>query len=232
MPFAHHIWAAHHIHVTGPIAIIRGGPGIVEDTLRDFATHAAKLAPNGHWRSPDLLELADAPWRGECDVAPIHLLDPETGTYNRTFLSEGLQLLEGYTRMQGVVTRSEETRETAEIAADPSLRMVNRNQGSGTRILIDQLLGSHRPDGHAHEPRSHHAVAAAVAQGRADWGVCIETVARDAGLRFQPLATESYDFVIPSARRDRPAVRALRQALEARSPLRAELEALGFGSPA
>ena len=54
--------------------------------------------------------------------------------------------------------------------------MVNRNQGAGTRILIDQLLGPARPDGYWNQPRSHNAVAAAVAQKRADWGVTIAPV--------------------------------------------------------
>jgi putative molybdopterin biosynthesis protein len=175
--------------------------------------------------------------RGECDVAPIHLLDPESGRYNEPFLSEGLTLLLGYTRMQGVVTRDEETREVAELLADPGLRMVNRNRGSGTRVLIDRLLDEHgrsdlRPPGFAYEPRSHFAVAAAVAQGRADWGVTTLTVARDAGLRFRPLQAEHYDFVVPEDRRDRPAVRALARLLEPGSALRGELEALGFGPPA
>jgi putative molybdopterin biosynthesis protein len=106
--------------------------------------------------------------------------------------------------------------------------MVNRNRGSGTRVLIDQLLAERRPPGYPYEPRSHYAVAAAVVQGRADWGVTIETVARQAGLRFRPLRDEHYDFAVPEDRWDRPAVRALRRVLERGSPVRAELEDLGF----
>ncbi|MGH0036265.1 MAG: molybdopterin biosynthesis protein [Myxococcota bacterium] len=168
--------------------------------------------------------------RGECDVAPIHLLDPETGVYNEPFLQPGLRLLPGYGRMQGVVTRSDEQRDTPALLEDPQLRMVNRNRGAGTRVLIDQLLDGRRPPGFAYEPRSHYAVAAAVDQGRADWGVTIETVARDAGLRFRPLRAEHYDFAIPESRWDRPAVRALRRALEAGSPLRKRLEEMGFAA--
>ena len=55
--------------------------------------------------------------------------------------------------------------------------MVNRNPGSGTRVLIDQLLGDRRPPGYGVQTKSHNAVAAAVHQGRADWGVAIDTVA-------------------------------------------------------
>lgn len=169
--------------------------------------------------------------RGECDAAPIHLLDPRSGRYNEPFLGAELRLLRGYARMQGVVTRPDETRDTPALVADASLRMVNRNRGSGTRVLIDELLGDRRPAGFAYEPRSHYAVAAAVAQKRADWGVTIETVAAQAGLRFRPLRAEHYDFAIPAARWDRPAVAALRRVLAPGSALRRELESMGFGPP-
>ncbi|MDH3684896.1 MAG: molybdopterin biosynthesis protein [Myxococcales bacterium] len=169
--------------------------------------------------------------RGECDVAPIHLLDLESASYNEPFLGEGQRLLRGYTRMQGVVTRPDERRETAELLADPALRMVNRNRGAGTRVLIDELLGDRRPPGWAYEPRSHYAVAAAVAQKRADWGVTIETVAREQGLRFRPLRAEHYDFAVPERRWDRPAVRALRALLEPGTAVRVRLAELGFGAP-
>jgi putative molybdopterin biosynthesis protein len=168
--------------------------------------------------------------RGECDVAPIHLLDPQTGVYNEPFLEPGLRLLPGYGRMQGVVTRREEERDVQALLDDPALRMVNRNRGAGTRILIDRLLEDRRPAGFAYEPRSHYAVAAAVEQGRADWGVTIETVARDAGLRFRPLQAEHYDFAIPESRWDRPAVRALRRALEPGTAVRKRLEEMGFST--
>jgi putative molybdopterin biosynthesis protein len=170
--------------------------------------------------------------RRECDVAPIHLLDPATGRYNAPFLTPGLALVQGYVRMQGVVTRPDETRDAAALVADPALRMVNRNRGSGTRVVIDALLGDRRPAGFAYEPRSHYAVAAAVAQGRADWGVTIETVAREAGLRFQPLREEHYDFVVPEERLDRPAVAALRRLLEPGTEVRHALEARGFPAAA
>jgi len=168
--------------------------------------------------------------RGECDAAPIHLLDPASGEYNRPFLEASLRLLPGYARQQGVVTRADETRDIESLLADPELRMVNRNRGSGTRILIDRLLGDRRPPGYAYEPRSHFAVAAAVSQGRADWGVTIETIARQAGLRFRSLQAEYYDFAIPVDRWDRPAVRALRELLADGTSVRAELAELGFAS--
>ena len=124
--------------------------------------------------------------RGECDLAGVHLLDPATDTYNRPFLPAGVRLLPGYGRMQGIVFRPGdprfEGRTVAEAIApaldDPGCVMVNRNRGSGTRVLIDRLLGGRKPPGYAVEARSHNAVAAAVAQGRADWGLAIAPVAR------------------------------------------------------
>jgi putative molybdopterin biosynthesis protein len=164
----------------------------------------------------------DAARRGECDVAGMHLLDPATGEYNRPFLTPGLELVRGYGRLQGVVFRRGDLRfenRTADeaIAAaigDPDCLMINRNQGSGTRVLIDRLLAGTRPPGYAVQPRNHNAVAAAVAQRRADWGVTLETVARNAGLGFLPVQHEQYDFAMPRARAERPAVVAFKTLLQ------------------
>jgi putative molybdopterin biosynthesis protein len=173
--------------------------------------------------------------RGECDLAGVHLLHPETGTYNRPYLTGDLRLLPGYRRLQGIVFRRGDPRfegrtvaeAVAAALADPDCVLVNRNRGSGTRVLIDQLLGGAAPPGHLTEARSHNAVAAAVAQGRADWGVAISTVAADAGLGFLQLQEEQYDFVVPGSRWDRPAVRAFRELL-GQEETRRKLAEFGF----
>ena len=147
--------------------------------------------------------------RGECDFAPIHLFDEKTETYNAPFLGDGLELVPGWRRMQGIVFRAGDARfeglnaqdAVRAALADPDCIMVNRNQGAGTRILIDRLLGEARPDGYWNQPRSHNAVAAAVAQHRADWGMTIAPVAHAAGLGFIPLAEEHYDFALVTARK-------------------------------
>jgi putative molybdopterin biosynthesis protein len=177
----------------------------------------------------------EAARRGECDVAGIHLLDPQTGVYNRPFLSDELELVPGYERLQGIVFRKGDPRfvgrgvsEVVQAAlADENCLLVNRNRGSGTRVLIEQLLHGARPPGYWVEARSHNAVAAAVAQGRADWGVAILTVARDAGLGFLPLQVERYDFVVPRGRWDRAALRAFRDVL-GEPATRAALQEMGF----
>jgi putative molybdopterin biosynthesis protein len=154
--------------------------------------------------------------RGECDLAPVHLVDPATGIYNKHLLAPGLSLVPGWRRMQGFVFRAGDARfEDLSAAAalkvalaDPAILMVNRNAGSGTRVLADSLLRGARPPGYANQPRSHNAVAAAIAQHRADWGVAIAPVARMYGLSFLPIAPEEYDFLLRDDRRERPAVRA------------------------
>ncbi len=173
--------------------------------------------------------------RGECDFAPIHLFDEQTETYNTPFLGAGLELLPGWRRMQGIVFRRGDTRfeglnaqdAVRAALADPTCIMVNRNQGAGTRILIDRLLGEARPDGYWNQPRSHNAVAAAVAQHRADWGMTIAPVAHAADLGFIPLAEEHYDFALVTARKQRPAVQAFFDAL-ASEEARAALTQAGF----
>jgi putative molybdopterin biosynthesis protein len=166
----------------------------------------------------------EAAKRGECDLAGIHLLDSETGEYNRPFLTDDIELIRGYGRLQGVVYRAGDERfdgRSAEEAINAvkdnlSCLMVNRNRGSGTRILIDRLLHGSQPNGYAVQSRSHNAVAAAVGQTRADWGIAIESAADSAGLGFLPISKEEYDFVVPRARASRPAVQAFRELLACR----------------
>ena len=84
-----------------------------------------------------------------------------------------------------------------------------------------------QPPGYPVAARSHNAVAAAIAQHRADWGVAIEWTAKRNGLSFLPLTDEQFDFIIPTSRRERPAVRAFRQALK-ESDVQQRLSEYGF----
>jgi putative molybdopterin biosynthesis protein len=173
--------------------------------------------------------------RGECDIAAMHLMDAESGEYNRPFLTPSLELVPGYRRMQGIVFRHGDGRfegrsigeAVAAALADAECVMVGRNAGSGTRILIDRLLGGATPAGYWAQPKSHGAVAVAVQQRRADWGIAIESIARQYGLGFIPLQEEHYDFVVPRARLEREPVRCFMAVLEA-AATRAMLVALGF----
>lgn len=217
-------------HVRVPDLVIMGSHCTGLDTV------VGALARQG--RSARVLALGSlggltALQRGECDIAPIHLMDPATGAYNRPFLSAGMTLIEGWCRMQGVVFRPGDARfedkSLAELVAaavaDPTCVMVNRNQGAGTRTLIDGLLKGAWPAGYWNQPRSHNAVAAAVAQGRADWGVAIKPVADALGLGFIPLAEEHYDFALGESTTNAAAIAAFCAALTSSS---AALRRLGF----
>lgn len=215
-----------------PDLVIMGSHDIALDLVIDV------LAENGlSARSLAIGSLGgvNAAARGECDIAPVHLVDEKTGVYNQHLIASGLSLHSGWQRMQGVVFRAGDKRfenNTAEkavavILTDTSALMVNRNAGAGTRVLIDKLLTGARPAGYSNQPRSHNAVAAAVAQGRADWGVAIEPVAKLYGLGFLPLAPEHYDFLVVKSRKEKPAVKAFLAALK-RPDVRKKIAALGM----
>ncbi len=215
-----------------PDLVIMGSHDIALDivigALAERGVHARSIAVGS-------LGGVNAVSRGECDIAPVHLVDPETGIYNRHLRAPGLTLVSGWRRMQGFVFRRGDARFeglSAEAAlraalADPAILMVNRNGGSGTRVLIDSLLRGVRPPGYANQPRSHNAVAAAIAQQRADWGIAIAPVAKLYGLGFLPIAPEHYDFLLVEARRHRPAVAAFIAVL-ADAAIRDRIRALGM----
>jgi putative molybdopterin biosynthesis protein len=215
-----------------PDLVIMGSHDIALDAvvgaLADRGVHARTIAVGS-------LGGVNAASRGECDIAPVHLVDAKTGIYNKHLLVPGLALVPGWRRMQGFVFRRGDARfdgRSAEAAlqaalADPAVLMVNRNAGSGTRVLIDSLLRGVKPPGYANQPRSHNAVAAAISQKRADWGIAIGPVANLYGLGFLPIAPEHYDFLVVEARRDRPAVRAFIGVLRDEA-IRERIRALGM----
>ena len=151
-------------------------------------------------------------------------------------LDDSLELVKGYKRTQGIIFRQGDSRfkgKTVEeivrlVATDPSIHMVNRNRGSGTRILIDQLLCQLevKPTGYSMQSRSHHAVAASIEHGSADWGVAIKGVLNPA-LDIIPIADEEFDFIIPTKRRGKTAVTQFLNTLS-NADIRAKLTELGF----
>ncbi len=173
--------------------------------------------------------------RGQCDIAPVHLIDPLSGKYNVHLATPELSLVPGWQRMQGILFRPGDKRfegksvkEALAVAiSDASTLMVSRNAGAGTRVLIDKLLDGARPPGYANQPKSHNAVAAAIAQGRADWGLAIEPVANLYGLGFLPAAPEHYDFLVVEKRKHRPAVQAFLAVLRDEA-VRERIRAIGM----
>ena len=218
--------------VRAPDLVIMGSHDVALDLIvgaladRGFAARTLAVGSQGGVAAAN---------RGECDIAPVHLVDPASGQYNKHLVTPGLSLVPGWRRMQGILFRSGDKRfegrsaqEALKIVlADHSALMVSRNAGAGTRVLIDKLLDGARPAGYANQPKSHNAVAAAIAQGRADWGLAIEPVAKLYGLGFLPVSPEHYDFLVVEKWRDQPAVQAFLAALRDEET-RARIRALGM----
>ena len=179
--------------------------------------------------------------RGECDLAGTHLLDEASNQYNSHLLTVELALIKGYRRSQGLLFRKDDSRfalvkqnfqETIrQLMEDQNVRMINRNLGSGTRVLLDRLLAGQRPSGFFQEAKSHNSVAAAIAQKRADWGIAIRSVAEDSGLDFFPMQDEEYDFIIPNKRLKRQEVRQFINLLQ-EANIQTQLNKLGLSTDA
>ncbi|HCV44877.1 MAG: molybdopterin biosynthesis protein [SAR324 cluster bacterium] len=179
--------------------------------------------------------------RGECDLAGTHLLDEASNQYNSHLLTAELALIKGYRRSQGLLFRKDDSRfalvkqnfqETIrQLMEDQNVRMINRNLGSGTRVLLDRLLAGQRPSGFFQEAKSHNSVAAAITHKRADWGIAIRSVAEDSGLDFFPMQDEEYDFIIPNKRLKRQEVRQFINLLQ-EANIQTQLNKLGLSTDA
>ena len=179
--------------------------------------------------------------RGECDLAGTHLLDEASNQYNSHLLTAELALIKGYRRSQGLLFRKDDSRfalvkqnfqETIrQLMEDKNVRMINRNLGSGTRVLLDRLLAGQRPSGFFQEAKSHNSVAAAITHKRADWGIAIRSVAEDSGLDFFPMQDEEYDFIIPNKRLKRQEVRQFINLLQ-EANIQTQLNKLGLSTDA
>ncbi len=148
---------------------------------------------------------------GNADIAGVHLMD-ESGVYNIPFLEkfaiDDTVIVKGYLREQGLIVRRDSS--IAKFEDMVNARIINRNTGSGTRVMTDMKLMevakqrgisfeelTNSIDGYHTEAKTHSAVAAAVKLGKADVGVGIRTAAELNGLKFIKIADEEYDFVIP-----------------------------------
>lgn len=164
---------------------------------------------------------------GRCMMAGFHTLDQPGGksvaalTY-RSLLKPGLHKLIGFAhRQQGLMVARNNPRVITGLAdlKRPGLRYVNRAEGTGTRVLLDELLaqsglGTDGINGYGTQEPSHGAVAQAVASGAADAGLGIEAAARDKGLDFVPLVQERYHLVCLKSALPQPQVQALLKELQ------------------
>jgi putative molybdopterin biosynthesis protein len=147
--------------------------------------------------------------RGEAHFAGSHLLDPQTGEYNRSAIAQYLPgipvtVMSWVGRKQGLLVLPGNPKGIHTIAdlARPDVHYVNRQRGAGTRVLLDYEMGKLGMDpaavqGYDQEEYTHLAVAAAVQSGRADCGLGIAAAAQALGLDFIPLYDEQYELIIP-----------------------------------
>lgn len=154
--------------------------------------------------------------RGEAHLAGAHLLDPETGEYNLSYIRQYLPdtpvvVMEWVKRKQGLLVLPGNPKAIGSLQdlARPGVTFVNRQRGAGTRVLLDyrlKLLGIQSGEiaGYSQEEYTHLAVAAAVRSGRADCGLGIAAAATALGLDFIPLFDERYDLVIPRQHYESP----------------------------
>ncbi len=167
--------------------------------------------------------------RGEAHLSGCHLLDPETGEFNLPYLAEYLPDVPAYlvglsVRQQGLMVAAGNPKDihTLTDLTYGDISFVNRQRGSGTRLLLDHHLArlSVAPEGvrgYNREEYTHLAVAAAVASGRVDCGLGIQAAAAAMNLDFVPLFDERYDLVIPVRHFKMSAVERLLELLQSRA---------------
>jgi putative molybdopterin biosynthesis protein len=154
----------------------------------------------------------------ECHAAPMHLLAPD-GSYNTEYLSrylpgEELTLVCIAEREQGIVSRTGLAFEDL-----PGHRFINRQKGSGTRMLLDHELAMRGIaiggiPGYEREVTTHLAVALAVKTGEADAGMCVASAAQALSLPFVPVARERYELVVRTGFLPDPRITVLLSAIE------------------
>ncbi len=176
---------------------------------------------------------------GEVHVAGLHLFDVSTGESNLPFLrralkGSGYEVVTFATWEEGFLVRPgnpKSIRSAADLA-EPGVRLVNREEGAGARLLLDQRLRAAaieapRVRGYDRVVFSHVEVARAVAGQQADVGIGIRSAAQSFGLDFVPIQTARYDLVVPKAYlTSHPTLAHLFETLVSR-PFRSEIEALG-----
>ncbi len=177
--------------------------------------------------------------RGEVHVAGLHLLDPVTGESNMPFLRRSLEgsrheVVTFATWEEGFLVRpgNPKSIRTAADLSDPTITLVNREEGSGARLLLDQrlraaALAPTQVLGYGHITSTHFEVARAIAERRADVGIGIRSAAQLFDLDFVPLQAARYDLVVPKAYlKSHPTLAHLFETLASRR-FRDELNALG-----
>jgi len=163
--------------------------------------------------------------KGTCHMAGSHLLDPETGEYNLSYIKRYLKgskvsIYHLVLRDQGLIVAKGNPKNIRDIhdLTREDISFVNRQTGSGTRVLLDHKLEQLKikPEsiaGYDHEEFTHMAVAVDILSGTADCGMGIFAAAKALDLGFIPVEREQYDLIIPSPLLDEPNIQAILEAI-------------------
>ena len=177
---------------------------------------------------------------GRAHIAGIHLLDVDSGEYNVPFVKhllpeEPVLLVHLAQREQGLMVAAGNPHGIRDVRdlTRPGVRLINRQRGAGTRLLLHHRLQQARIEpravtGYDREAQTHNAVAAAIAAGTADVGPGIRAVAARWGLEFIPLGQERYDLAIPRPVFESPQLRPLLAAMHDRNFRRAAAAFSGY----
>lgn len=223
----------------GETLVITGSHDVTLDLLAD---HLKRHAPWIRVSSSHVGSLAGlvAIGAGQCHLGGTHLLDPETGDYNVSYLRQHLpdvpvRLVTLALRQQGLIVRPGNPKMInglADLTRD-DVTLINRQAGSGTRVLLDYHLEASSIDpatirGYDHDEYTHTGVAVQILAGTADVGLGILAAARVLGLDFVPLMIERYDLCIPHAHWDDPRIEILRKVLASEDFQRSVKELGGY----
>ena len=159
--------------------------------------------------------------RGECQLAGAHLLEPETGEYNISYINdlfknEKMAVINLVHREQGLMVKKNNPKRLNDINSlkDENVKFINRQRGSGTRVLLDYLLKTNNIDktnikGYDKEELTHMGAAVQVAEGTADAALGIRAAASAVGLDFIPIKKEKYDIILKKKSLEDPRIKRL-----------------------
>jgi len=200
-----------------------GSHDLILDIIADLMP---KISPSAYLSSTHVGSMGGllALKNGEAHIAPIHLLEGETGAYNipivkSLFPDRQMALIKGVGRVQGIMVKKGNPLAINGIEDLPKYRYVNRQRGAGTRILFDFKLKALGIDpavinGYSREAATHMAAAAAIQGGSVDAGMGIFSVAKAMNLDFIPVGEEEYDFAIPVEFLELPHIRSFIETLK------------------
>jgi putative molybdopterin biosynthesis protein len=199
------------------------GQDIVLDILSKHVEKYTSLTPLRSYTGS--LNSLISMYNGKCDVVSVHLYDGDTGEYNlpyvkRILVNHPFILINLVCRNAGIYVQQGNPHniKTWSDLANPKLTFINREKGSGARVLVDEQLRlngipTESIKGYEKELTSHFSIASAVAGGKADVGVGIESAAKMVNVEFIPLIKEQYDLVILKTKENKELLKVIKEAI-------------------